>query len=176
MSELWLVMPSRLPLIRHRCHDCGSDRFRTIGKFRVNAHHKLLDAWLLALCAGCGTTAKFPVLERVAVRSVRPELLDRLHGNDPRLAAELLLKHQHRIPLDWDGAWRLDTGTASEADVLDVAVSFAAPIPVRPVRLIATGLGLPRAEVERLVADGKLVSVIRLTGKTAADFTFTLKR
>jgi hypothetical protein len=73
----------------------------------------------------------------------------------------------------------LDTGTPGEADVLEVAVRFAAPIPVRPVRpvrLIATGLGLPRAEVERLVADGRLVSVIRLTGKTAAGFTFTLKR
>ena len=169
-------MPTRLPLIRHRCHDCASQRFRTSGKFRVNAHHKRLDAWLLALCAGCGTTAKFPVLERVSVRSVRPDVLDRLHGNDPHLAAELLLKHQNRIPLDWDGAWRLDTGPLPETDALDVAVHFAAPIPLRPVALVASGLGLPRAEVERLLADGKLVSAIRLTGKTAADFTFTLKR
>jgi hypothetical protein len=169
-------MPTRLPLIRRRCPDCASDRFRTNGKFRVNAHHKLLDSWLLALCRGCGSTAKFPVLERVAVRSVRPDLLDRLHGNDPRLAAELLLKHQKRIPLDWDGAWRLDTGTPDQGDVLDATVHFAAPIPLGPVRLIAAGLGLARAEVERLLAGGKLVSAIRLTGKTAADFTFTLKR
>lgn len=171
-------MPTRLPLIRRRCYDCASERFRTSGKFRVNAHHKLLDAWLLALCTGCGTTAKFPVLERVAVRSVRPDVLDRLHGNDPGLAAELLVRHHSRIPLDWDGAWRLDRGTPGPdgVDVLDVEVHFAAPIPVRPVRLIATGLGLPRAEVERLLADGKLVSAIRLAGKTAADFGFTLKR
>jgi hypothetical protein len=169
-------MPARLPLIRHRCRDCASERFRTSGKFRVNAHHKLLDAWLLALCAGCGTTAKFPVLERVAVRSVDPGLLDRLHGNDPGLAAELLLKHRRRIPLDWDGAWRLDRGTPDEGDVLDVTVRFAAPIPLRPVRLIAGGLGLPRAEVERLLDEGRLVSAIRLNGRTSADFTFTLKR
>ncbi|MGW3495115.1 DUF1062 domain-containing protein [Streptomyces sp. NPDC001020] len=169
-------MPTRLPLIRRRCYGCASERFRTSGKFRVNAHHKLLDAWLLALCTGCGATAKFPVLERMGVRSIRRDLLDRLHGNDPQLAAELLLKHQSRIPLNWDGAWRLDTGTPDRGDVLDVAVHFEAPIPVRPVRLIAAGLGLPRAEAERLVVDGKLVSVIRLTGKTAADFGFTLKR
>ncbi|MBY8880899.1 DUF1062 domain-containing protein [Streptomyces sp. PLK6-54] len=126
--------------------------------------------------SGCARGSKFPVLERVAVRSVRPGLLDRLHGNDPTLPAELLLKHQNRIPLDWDGAWRLDTGAPpARAEVRDVAVRFAAPIPVRPVRLIAEGVGLSRAGVERLLADGKLVSAIRLSGRTAADFTFTLK-
>lgn len=177
MSELWLVMPSCLPLIRRRCHACGAERFRTSGKFRVNAHHKLLDAWLLALCTGCGTTAKFPVLERVPVRSVRPALLDRLHANDPALAAELMLRQHGRIPLDWDGAWRLETGAPDgDADVLDVTVRFTAPIPLRPLRLITTGLALPRAEVERLYGDGRLVAAIRLSGRTAAGFTFTLKR
>lgn len=34
--------------------------------------------------------AKLTVLERMNVRSVRPELLDRLHDNDPGLTAELL--------------------------------------------------------------------------------------
>ncbi|MEV6638847.1 DUF1062 domain-containing protein [Amycolatopsis sp. NPDC051371] len=31
----------------------------------------------------CGDTVKLTVLERVDVRAVRPELLDRLHANDP---------------------------------------------------------------------------------------------
>ena len=44
------------------------------------------------------------------------------------------------------------------------------------VRLIAEGCGLSRAEVERLITEGKLVSAIRLTGKVSVDFTFTLKR
>ena len=182
MLENWVVMPTCLPLVRRRCHACASERFRTSGKFRVNANHKLIDAWLLALCTACGETAKLAVLERMNVRSVRPKLLDRMHDNDPGLAAELLqdpvVRRRSRIALDWDNAWRLDTGGSDHLDreVIDVSVRFAARIPVRPVRLIAAGCGLSRAEVERLITEEKLVSAVRLSGKLSGDFTFTLKR
>nr|WP_218023237.1 DUF1062 domain-containing protein [Nocardia altamirensis] len=161
---------------------CASESFRTSGKFRVNAHHKLIDVWLLALCTTCGETTKLTVMERMNVRAIRSELLDRLHDNDPALAAELLqdpiVLRRNRIALDWDNAWRLDTGGSDHRDseVIDVSVRFAARIPVRPVRLIATGFGLSRAEVDRLIADGKLVSVVRLNGKVSSDFGFLLKR
>ena len=182
MLDNWVVMPTCLPLVLRRCHTCASETFRASGKFRVNAHHKLIDAWLLVLCASCGDTAKLTVLERVNVRSVRPELLDRLHDNDLGLTAELLqdpvVQRRNRIALDWDGAWRLDTGGSDHLDdeVLDVSVRFAARVPVRPVRLIAEGCGLSRAEVERLIAEGRVVSAVRLGGKLSGDFTFTLKR
>ncbi|MDH6515885.1 hypothetical protein M2163_007138 [Streptomyces sp. SAI-135] len=182
MLTTWVVMPTCLPHVLRRCHTCGSDRFRPDGKFRVNAHHKLLDAWLLVLCTACGGTAKLTVLERVHVRSVRPGLLDRLHDNDPALAAELLqdpaVRRRNRVALDWAGAWRLDTGGPERPDhgAIDVSVRFAARIPVRPVRLIAEGCGLSRAEVERLLAEGKLVSAVRLSAKLSDAFTFTLKR
>ncbi|MFK8910282.1 DUF1062 domain-containing protein [Streptomyces sp. YS-3] len=182
MLTTWVVMPTCLPVVRRRCHTCASERFRANGKFRVNAHHKLIDVWLLALCATCGETTKITILERTNVRSVRPELLDRLHDNDPDLAAELLqdplVRRRNRIALDWDDAWRLDTGGTDHLDreAIDVSVRFAARIPVRPVRLIAEGFGLSRAEVERLLTEGNLVSVVRLSGKLSGDFTFTLKR
>ncbi len=182
MLNNWAVVPTCLPLVRRRCHACASERFRANGKFRVNANHKLLDAWLLVLCTACGDTAKLTVLERMNVRSVRPELLDRMHDNDPGLAAEVLqdpvVRRRNRIALDWDDAWRLDTGGSDHLgrEVIDVAVRFAARIPVRPVRVIAEGCGLSRAEVERLIADGKLVSPVRLGGKLSGDFTFMLKR
>jgi hypothetical protein len=178
----WVVMPTCLPLVLRRCHTCAAPRFRASGKFRVNANHKVIDAWLLVLCTACGETAKLTVLERTQVRSVRPELLDRLHANDPVLAAELLqdpvLRRRNRIALDWDGAWRLDTGGSDHLDreVIDVSVRFAARIPVRPVRLIAEGCGLSRAEVERLIGEGRLVSAVRLNARLSGDFTFTLKR
>lgn len=182
MLENWVVMPTCLPLVLRRCHTCASARFRASGKFRVNAHHKLIDAWLLVLCAGCGETAKLTVLERMNVRSVRPEMLDLLHDNDLGLTAELLqdpvLRRRNHVALDWDDAWRLDTGGSDHLDreVIEVSVRFAARIPVRPVRLIAEGCGLSRAEVERLITEGNLVSTIRLSGKVSGDFTFTLKR
>ncbi|MDX3455776.1 DUF1062 domain-containing protein [Streptomyces sp. ME02-8801-2C] len=182
MLNRWVVMPTCLPLVLRRCHTCTAERFRVNGKFRVNANHKLIDAWLLALCTGCGETTKLAILERVNVRSVRPELLDRMHDNDPVLAGELLqdpvVRRRNRIALDWDRAWRLDTGGSDHLDreKVDVSVRFVARIPVRPVRLIAEGCGLSRAEVERLIVEGKLVSAVRLTGKLSGDFTFTLKR
>ncbi|MER5714163.1 DUF1062 domain-containing protein [Streptomyces sp. NPDC002132] len=182
MLNTWVVMPTCLPLVVRRCHTCGSARFRASGKFRVNANHKLLDAWLLVLCTGCGETAKLTVLERTNVRSLRPELLERMHANDLGLTAELLqdpvLLRRNRVALDWDDAWRLDTGGRDHLDreVIDVSVRFTARIPVRPVRLIAEGCGLSRAEVERLIAEEKLVSAVRLRGKLAGDFGFTLKR
>jgi hypothetical protein len=182
MLENWAVMPTCLPLVRRRCHVCASGRFRAGGKFRVNANHKLIDAWLLALCTACGDTVKLTVLERMHVRSIRPELLDRLQDNDPGLTAELLqdpfLQHRNRITLDWDGAWRLDTHGSDHLDreVVDISVRNAARIPVRPVRLVAEGCRLSRAEVERLITEGSLVSAVRLSGKLSGDFTFTLKR
>ncbi|MGW3421177.1 DUF1062 domain-containing protein [Streptomyces phaeochromogenes] len=191
MLQDWVVMPTCLPLVLRRCHACASDRFRADGRFRVNANHKLIDAWLLALCTVCGETTKLTVLERTNVRSVRPELLDRLHDNDPDLAAELLqdpvVRRRNRIALDWDKAWHLDTGgpdhldrevnhVGDVRDAIDVSVRFAARIPVRPVRLIAEGFGLSRAEVERLITEGSLISAIRLSGKLSGDFAFTLKR
>ncbi|MFJ6941030.1 DUF1062 domain-containing protein [Streptomyces sp. NPDC101132] len=182
MLETWVVTPTCLPLVIRRCHTCGAGRFRPSGRFRVNANHKLLDVWLLVLCTGCGDTAKLTVLERAHVRSVRPGLLDRLHDNDARLTAELLqdaaLRRRNRIALDWTGAWRLDTGgtVPRDGEALDVTVRFAARIPVRPLRLIAEGCGLPRAEAERLVTAGNIVSATRLDARTSADFTFTLKR
>ncbi len=182
MLNNWVVMPTCLPTVLRRCHACASESFRANGKFRVNANHKLLDAWLLVLCTACGDTAKLTVLERMNVRSVRPELLDRMHENDPGLAAELLqdpvVRRRNRIALDWDNAWRLDTGGSDHLDraLIDVSVRFAARIPVRPVRLIAEGCGLSRAEVERLITEGKLVSAVQLSGKLSSDFTFTLKR
>jgi hypothetical protein len=130
----------------------------------------------------CGETARLTVLERANVRSVRHELLSLLHDNDPGLTAELLqdpnVRRRNRIALDWDHAWRLDTGGSDHLDhkVIDVSVRFAARIPVRPVRLIAEGCGISRTEVERLITEGKLVSATRLSGKPSGDFSFILKR
>jgi len=155
--------------------------YRTHGKFRVNANHKLLDVWLLALCAGCGATTKLTVLERVHVRAVDPPTLDRFHDNDAELAAELLtdprLPHRNSVALDWGGAWTLRRSAVAEpAEVADTAVRFIRPIPIRVTSLLSAGLEVSRSEVRRLIAEGRLTSSRRLTGTTSGDFAFTLRR
>jgi hypothetical protein len=178
----WLVCPTGLPLIRRRCLSCPSTQYRAHGKFRVNANHKLLDVWLLALCVGCGETAKLTVLERVHVRAVDPATLTGFHGNDRALAARLLqdpgLLRRNGVTLDWDGAWTLQKTMVdvSEAEVIDTSVHFVQRIPLRLTRLLSVGLDLSGSEVRRLVAGGYLSSTRRLTGKSSSDFGFTLRR
>jgi hypothetical protein len=182
LATQWLVCTTGLPLIRRQCLRCRSDRYRADGKFRVNANHKLLDVWLLALCAGCGETIKLTVLERVRVRAIDPPTLDRFHDNDPGLAAKLLadpgLLRRNGITVDWADAWALRRTTAdiSAAEVVDISVRFAQRIPIRLTRLLAAGLEVSRSEVPRMVAEGNISSAHRLTGNAAGDFTFTLRR
>ncbi|WP_433290813.1 DUF1062 domain-containing protein [Actinoplanes sp. CA-030573] len=154
----WYVRRTRLPLLALRCVDCRGERATSgDGRFRVNANHKLLDVWLLVRCTGCDRTSKLPVYERVPVGALDPAELHGFHVNDPALVASRLLDpalaRRGRFALDWTGAWRLDAAPV----VLDgpwpirVEVVFADPVPVRPDRLIAHGLGMSRGEVARRV-------------------------
>jgi hypothetical protein len=145
------------------------------GRFRVNANGKLLDVWLLVRCVSCDRTSKLTVHERAPVRSLDPAELHGYRVNDPELVAarllDPLLARRNRFTLDWTGAWQLDTSTAwsGEAVPVQVAVVFDDPVPVRPDRLIAQGLGLTRREVLRRVKCD-----IPLHRPTSSGFTFTV--
>jgi hypothetical protein len=82
-----------------------------------------------------------------------------------------LLARRNRFTLDWTGAWRLDTPPAWPAGAwpVQVEVVFEDPVPVRPDRLIAQGLGLSRNEVLcRIKCD------VPLRRPTSTGFTFTV--
>jgi hypothetical protein len=154
---------------------------RTQGRFRVNANHKLLDVWLLALCVQCGETAKLTVLERVHARSIEPSMLGGFHDNAPALAAKLLadplLARRNDVVLDWTGAWTVAMSPPElpKADILDVEVRFAQRIPLRATALIAAGLELSGAEVSKHIAAGRITSEQRLSGRCARDFSFVVR-
>ncbi|GAA1640101.1 DUF1062 domain-containing protein [Nonomuraea maheshkhaliensis] len=172
----WVVRRTRLPLLSTRCVACLSESATTgEGRFRVNAQGKLLDVWLLVRCVSCDRTSKLTVHERVPVRTVEPARLDRYHTNDPELVAATLLDpafaRRNRFTLDWSGSWRLDAPPPrlDEPWPVRVEVVFEDPVPVRPDRLIARGLGLSRNEVRRRI---KCDNPLRRTVITG--FTFTL--
>ena len=172
----WVVRRTRLPLVSMRCADCRSETATAgEGRFRVNANGKLLDVWLLVRCVSCDRTSKLTVHERAPVRSFDPAEIHGYHRNDPELVASTLLDpllaRRHRVTLDWTGAWRLDTPPArpDEALPVQVEVVFMDPVPVRPDRLIAQGLGLRRQEVLRLVKCD-----IPLRRPVSTGFTFTV--
>ncbi|WP_244317260.1 DUF1062 domain-containing protein [Micromonospora terminaliae] len=172
----WVVRRTRLPLLSLRCVDCRSESATTgNGRFRVNANGKLLDVWLLVRCVSCDRTSKLPVHERATVRSIDPQELHGYHVNDPDLVAarllDPLLARRHHFALDWTGAWRLDAPPAplDGAWPVRVEVAFEDPVPVRPERLIAHGLGLSRNEVLR-----RIKCDISLRRPTSTGFTFTV--
>src|SRR5579859_6422546 len=170
----WVVRRIRLPLLSLRCVDCPSESATTgDGRFRVNANGKLLDVWLLVRCASCDRTSKLTVHERASVRTFDPAELDGYHANAPELVAATLLDplfaRRNRFALDWTGAWRLYTPPTrvDEAWPVQVDVAFEDPVPVRPERLIAYGLGLSRNEVLRRVKCD-----ISLRRQRSSGFTF----
>jgi hypothetical protein len=172
----WVVRRTRLPLLSLRCVDCRSGSATTgEGRFRVNANGNLLDVWLLVRCVSCDRTSNLTVHERAPVRSLGPAELDGYHGNDPGLVAsrllDPLLARRNHFTLDWTGAWRLDTPSAwlEEPCPVQVEVCFDDPVPVRPDRLIARGLGLSRNEVP-----GRVKCAVSLRRPTSTGFTFTV--
>ncbi|WP_433252279.1 DUF1062 domain-containing protein [Actinomadura nitritigenes] len=172
----WVVHRTRLPLLSLRCADCRSESATTgEGRFRVNANGKLLDVWLLVRCTSCDRTSKLTVHERAPVRSFDPAELHGYRVNDPDLVASTLLDpllaRRNRFALDWAGAWRLDAPSAwlDEAWPVRVQVVFEDPVPVRPDRLIAQGLGVSRSEVLR-----RIKCEIPLRRPTTTGFTFTV--
>ncbi|MEU5566281.1 DUF1062 domain-containing protein [Micromonospora musae] len=172
----WIVRRTRLPLLSLRCVDCRSESATTGGgRFRVNANGKLLDVWLLVRCVSCDRTSKLTVHERKPASSFDPAELHGYNVNDPQLVSsrllDPLLAHRNRFSLDWTGAWRLDTPSAwlDEAWPVRVEVAFEDPVPVRPERLIAHGLGLSRNEVLR-----RIKCDVGLRRRTSAGFTFTV--
>jgi hypothetical protein len=172
----WVVRRTRLPLLSLRCPDCRSESATTgEGRFRVNANGKLLDVWLLVRCVCCDRTSKLTVYERAPVRSFNPAELDGYRANDPELVASTLLDpslaRRNRFALDWAGAWRLDAPPVplDQAWPVQVEVRFEDPVPARPERLIAQGLGLGRTEVPlRVKCD------VPLRRPTRTGFTFTV--
>ncbi|HEX5596849.1 MAG TPA: DUF1062 domain-containing protein [Micromonosporaceae bacterium] len=172
----WVVRRTRLPLLSLRCLNCRSESATTgEGRFRVNANGKLLDVWLLVRCTSCDRTHKLTVHERAPVKSFDPAELHGYHVNNPELVASRLLDplfaRRNHFSLDWTGAWQLDAPSAclDETWPVQVEVVFEDPVPVRPERLIAQGLGLSRNEVLR-----RIKSEIPLHRATSAGFIFTL--
>ncbi|MEV0155652.1 DUF1062 domain-containing protein [Micromonospora sp. NPDC050686] len=113
--------------------------------------------------------------ERTPVSSFDPAELHGHHINDPELVAsrlmDPLLARRNHFTLDWTGAWRLDAPSPrlDEAWPVQMEVVFEDPVPVRPERLIAHGLGLSRNEALR-----RIKCDIPLRRPTSAGFTFTV--
>ncbi|WP_052391273.1 DUF1062 domain-containing protein [Streptomyces sp. NRRL B-24484] len=181
-KALWAVRQSALPAAVRACPDCPGTRHRASGRIRVNASGKLLDVWLLLICATCDRTSKVPVHERVHVSSLEPSRLVAYENNDPAVVRELTtnasLAAKNGYRLDWAGTWTLEARTPLHAldgpIPLTVHVGFELPVPVRVERLLMLGLGLSRTAVRRMVGDGRIRVPLALDAKAHRDFELTV--
>lgn len=77
------MRPLTTPTVNRRCSCCGTNRaFICSQKFRVNAHQKRLDVWLIYNCGECDESWNLRILSRVARRSIDPDLYDAFLRND----------------------------------------------------------------------------------------------
>lgn len=181
LAVTWRLRGTRPPRILHRCAGCSAlSTFEPTGRFRVNANRRNLDVWLLLRCLACRRVLKATVAERAPVRSIAPAVLDGYQRNDPGLVAEVLadpsFRRRNRLALDFDGTWELvrEPTPPDRQRTVTVRVELTDPLAVRPVQVIAAGLGIPRNQVERLLATGGIRSAARLDGRTSTGFSFTV--
>ncbi len=161
-TVVWRVHSSCAARAVRRCARCDAPRpFLCTHRFRLNGHHKRLDAWLLWECSSCSRTWKLPVLERTPVSRIDPARLRAFESNDVGLArafagdAGLLARFGATLsPSDVliDGL----VGDALPAGEVELRVVVEVGVIVRLDRLLALGLARSRSEVERLVRSGAL--------------------
>lgn len=165
LSVLWTVSPAFAPDPWLHCSRCGQARpFASSGRFRVNANGRRLDAWLVYRCTGCGRTWNRPVLDRRPLDRLAPGLRAALEANDSDLAERIafdlpdLARHAHRIERR-EGITIVRSPVRlapQQPDWLDLRIVATAAVRARLDRVLAEGLGLPRARIRRLCEEGRL--------------------
>ena len=155
---VWRVIPTRTPDVHRWCSRCDTRTpFRSSDRFRVNAHKRRLDVWLIYRCGRCEQTWNLPVFERTAADVIGAGLLDRLHGNHRDTAWQIAFDGPRlsRLGVDVD----LATPVRVEREPLaagPIELALAYPCRVRLERLLATELGLSRARLRALARAGAL--------------------
>jgi hypothetical protein len=123
---------------------------------------------------GVDRTSKLTVHDRVPVRSLAPALLAGYSANSPFLVACTLLDpviaRRNRFTLKWDRCWELHAPPVPEDPwPVQITVAFNDPVPLRPERLMAHGLGISRNEIARRVKID-----IPLNRRTIRDFSLVV--
>src|SRR5690348_3871439 len=59
---VFTLIPKSTPHIIRKCARCNANRFASSDKFRVNAHKKIIDVWLIFKCVSCDYTLNVSIL------------------------------------------------------------------------------------------------------------------
>lgn len=158
----WRVTPLQPPLVRRHCSRCAAARaFACSLKFRTNAQKKRLDVWLIYRCSACADVWNLPIFERAAIGEIAA--FDAIAYNDPALALRYAFDRarlaRHGVPVEPPEVSIRKTrlrGCADTASAIVIALALASPCGMRLDRLLANGLGVGRAQLDRLLVAGAL--------------------
>jgi hypothetical protein len=157
----WHVMPLSTPRALRRCAHCDRvTSFASSDKFRVNAHQRRLDVWLIYKCTRCSDTWNRPLFERATVQTIGLDRLARLQRNDAdaarAFAVDLDGLRRSGVNVDDDGEVRVEVEPVVPVADPPCRVEVAAPLPCafRLDRLVAQVLGISRSAADRWYATG----------------------
>ena len=161
----WTVLPGTAPRPLLPCKRCGTVQpFHSTGKFRLNAHKKRLDAWLIYRCAACAARWNRPMFERRGVGEIEEPLLRDLHANDQDLAASFafdvgsLRRYASRIDeaTGFQVQKRILSAGAPPWSAFEIALVVPVATSVRMDKMLAAELGLSRARIRRLESQNRI--------------------
>jgi hypothetical protein len=154
VSEVvWRVVALEPPRVLRRCPRCDALRpFVSSERFRVNAHKRRLDVWLIYRCGACDDTWNLSVARDVTPEELGAARLRAYHENDAEAAWACAA-----VAADPEQPIRVERERPGPA--LPYTIVFALPRPcrLRADRLIARELGLPRSALgyaRGLISDG----------------------
>ena len=169
----WTLFAHTFPEPIVHCSGCGVPRpYRSSGKFRVNAHGKRLDAWLIYRCRDCGATWNRPLFKQRKVTAIPAALLRALEANDASLEESVAVHippHLPKAPGPQSGVGphveKRILGKPREAwTKAEIRIALAQATPLRLDRLLAAELKLTRARIQDL-AVRKLLHSNLATGR-----------
>jgi hypothetical protein len=163
-SERWLIKPLTCPRPIRYCPACGAVReFVCSERFRVNAHKKNIDVWLLYRCSDCDDTWKYPVHERQSIAAFDSAAYECYVRHAQRMvwkhACDLGRMRSHAVCIATSAEIAVERSILSgPQDAAALCIHLEVPIACdhRLDRLLATELGVSRATIQQWYEQDKL--------------------
>lgn len=153
----WRVTPLQTPRIWHRCSKCGKmSLFYSSDQFRLNAHQRRVDVWLIYRCTLCDTTWNCTILTRCTPEEIGGERYQRFQQNDRdtawAYAFDFALLNRLGVRVDTGGPVRVERippeNPNSYGDGQRITLELPYPCTVRLDRLLASELQVSRSRLQ----------------------------
>lgn len=159
-KKIWEVRYlSLLPVLKH-CKKCGKKtEFICSEQFRVNAHGRKLDIWLIYKCTGCNTTWNAAVYSRIVPQALDSKLLNGFYNNDNQLVKQYAMNReflrQNKVETG-QPKYLVDGDGFSLNESLELEIKSDYDCAIKVSSLVRQKLHLSQKEYLQLTADGKI--------------------